>query len=440
MIPGRRRPTGAVTARAGRIVVPMTATTSHTGPRDDDGAPYDTERVSVSGPGGLVAALPGLLGFVPEDSMVLVLLGGETRKDMVAALRQDLSALLAHPAALVDVVRRLRVMRETEEFDVLVVLVDGEWDGDEPEACHELLVDALLDGLDGSPIEIAGAVVASAVRADAPWAEVGCGGRRGTVPDPGASALTAAHVLRGRTVHGSRAEIEALLEQDGPAERDALFDQIGRCAGAVFTRRQFGGDEALRDEFAAVVAAVETVARGDDPLPEQAARVALALGCTPVRDAAMGLTMGERAAAACRLWALLARRLDGVLRAEASALFAFGAYAKGDGTVAGVGVDAALDARPGHVLASLLDEALQVGIHPARVREIGRYAVESASADGFVIPWLRGGAAPTGEDEGDDGWDDDWEDDWDEDWEDGQGGAGGADPAAGRPVRGGRDG
>src|SRR5699024_11881968 len=130
----------------------------------------------------------------------------------------------------------------------------------------------------------------------------------------------------------------------------------------------------------AVLSAVDCVAQVEEPTAPLLARAAMAIGCGGVRDAVLGLSIGRRAAAARRLWGLLTRRLDGGLRAEAAALLAFSAYVAGDGTVAGVAVDAALDARPRHGLARRLDEALAMGLHPDRIRDLAEYAVEAGAA------------------------------------------------------------
>src|SRR5699024_471573 len=110
---------GAAAVPVGRpvsagTVVGMTTSTSDIPPRGDDGTPPQADRIGLGGPGDLIAALPGLLGFVPEDSLVLVLLGGDSGRQVIASLRQDLPVLLAYPEAVDDLAARLRVMR-TEE-------------------------------------------------------------------------------------------------------------------------------------------------------------------------------------------------------------------------------------------------------------------------------------------------------------------------------------
>lgn len=375
----------------------MTTSTSDIPPRGDDGLPPHRDRIGLGGPGDLIAALPGLLGFVPEDSLVLVLLGGASGRQVVATLRQDLPVLLAHPEAIDDLAGRLRVMRTDEDFDVLAVIVDGAWEGPTgPEACHDWLIVQLLRRFGAAPIDVVGAVVTSAVADGAPWAELPDGERHGTVPDPQASDLTATHVFHGRTIHGSRAELEKLVAADPRAQREELAGEIERIAGRVPPRRGDGGATARSVEFGEVLSAVACVARGEEPSTFMLARVAVAIGSGEVRDAALGLSIGRNGHAARRLWGILTRRLDGRLRAEAAALLAFCAYVAGDGTVAGVAVDAALESRPRHGLARRLDDALAMGLHPDRIRELAEYAIEAGTAAGLVVPWQAGGIGTQG--------------------------------------------
>ena len=75
----------------------------------------------------------------------------------------------------------------------------------------------------------------------------------------------------------------------------------------------------------------------------------LACGLTDVavRDTLYALAVGVGASAAEALWAVLARTLPDPWRAEALVLLAFSAYARGDGPLAGVSLEAALRSDPG---------------------------------------------------------------------------------------------
>ena len=51
-------------------------------------------------------------------------------------------------------------------------------------------------------------------------------------------------------------------------------------------------------------------------------------------------------------------------------LLAFSAYARGDGPLAGVSLEAALRCEPEHRMAGMLDTALQSGLRPEQIREL----------------------------------------------------------------------
>src|SRR6202008_1694069 len=84
------------------------------------------------------------------------------------------------------------------------------------------------------------------------------------------------------------------------------------------------------------------------------------------------LSGGERAADAETLWALLARVLPEPWRVEPLVLLAFSAYARGDGPLAGVALEAALRCGGEHRMASMLDTALQSGLRPEQIRELAK--------------------------------------------------------------------
>src|SRR5690606_20177596 len=91
---------------------------------------------------------------------------------------------------------------------------------------------------------------------------------------------------------------------------------------------------------------------------EQIAELGIALSDGKIRDACLATASPPNtplAHQAARLWQCLARALPDPERAEAACLAAFAAYQAGDGTLARIALDVALQANPSHVLAGLLD-------------------------------------------------------------------------------------
>jgi hypothetical protein len=86
------------------------------------------------------------------------------------------------------------------------------------------------------------------------------------------------------------------------------------------------------------------------------------------------------------LWALLSRTLPQPWRVEALVLLAFSAYARGDGPLAGVSLEAALRCEPGHRMAGMLDTALQSGLRPDDIRDLAVTGYRLAKRLGVRLP------------------------------------------------------
>jgi hypothetical protein len=108
-----------------------------------------------------------------------------------------------------------------------------------------------------------------------------------------------------------------------------------------------------------------------------------------VRDTLYALAVGHCAGDAESLWALLSRNLPARWRAEALVLLAFSAYARGDGPLAGVSLEAALRCEPGHRMAGMLDTALQSGLRPEHIRELAVTGYQLAERVGVRLPPRR---------------------------------------------------
>jgi hypothetical protein len=128
------------------------------------------------------------------------------------------------------------------------------------------------------------------------------------------------------------------------------------------------------------------VAAGETLTDAEIAVIALALTEVRVRDALYGLAVGECAVAAESLWSTLARVTPPHLRVEALVQLAYCAYARSDGPLAGLSLEAALRINPGHRMAALLDEALRSGMTPVQVRKLAATAYRLADSLGVVLP------------------------------------------------------
>jgi hypothetical protein len=108
-----------------------------------------------------------------------------------------------------------------------------------------------------------------------------------------------------------------------------------------------------------------------------------------VRDTLYALAVGDNAAHAEALWALLSRALPTPWRVESLVLLAFSAYARGDGPLAGVALEAALRCGGEHRMATMLDTALQSGMRPEQIRELAATGYRLAERLGVQLPPRR---------------------------------------------------
>lgn len=333
-------------------------------------------------PGALIAALPAVLGFVPEKSLVLVSLNrGELGSVMRVDLSTPMSDNLAHIAEVAAAAR---------PDAAIAVIVDA--DGAHCPMCaqefHEL-TNELTDTLDAHGISLIAAHVVDRVAPGGHWqCADGCGAG-GAVDDPAASPLAMAAVLDGRRLYTRRQELQDVIASDNAARCERLAGLIAaRLDSDDGGRRERADDCAGRDVQQAIAAAgkvFDGAALSDAELVE----LACALTDIRVRDTLYALAVGENAAQAEALWSLLARALPEPWRVEPLVLLAFSAYARGDGPLAGVALDAALRCDGEHRMAGMLDTALQSGLRPEAIRELATTGYRLAARLRVRLPRRR---------------------------------------------------
>jgi Domain of unknown function (DUF4192) len=329
-------------------------------------------------PGVLIAALPAVLGFVPEKSLVLVT---ADRGEMGCVMRVDLSDELVESVGhIADVAAAAR------PDSAIAVVVDEA--GATCRMCNDeyrQLAAVLTTSLAERGIELLAAHVVDRVAAGGRWhCADGCG-NAGIIEDPSASPLAMAAVLDGRRLYARRAELQEVINVVDPARTAALADVIrdGRPGDADRP------DSAARSDVEDAIAAAAQVAGGGKLSDDALARLAWALTDPRVRDTLYALAVGENAGQAEALWAMLSRTLPDPWRVEALVLIAFSAYARGDGPLAGVSLEAALRCESTHRMAGMLDTALQSGMRPEQIRELAVTGYRLADRLGVRLPPKR---------------------------------------------------
>ncbi|OKH84656.1 hypothetical protein EB75_03815 [Mycobacterium sp. ST-F2] len=335
-------------------------------------------------PGALIAAVPAVLGFAPEKSLVLVtVVGGE----MGAVLRVDLSEGFFD--ALPDALGHLSDMAAAADADAAIGVVVDEHSVD-CLVCADMYRDVsqeLEEALADHGIELFAVHVVDRVAAGGRWyCADGCG-NVGVVEDPESSPVTMAAVLDGRRLYARRADLVEVVAVTDARRAEALRPALEKRAATLHAPGR--PEAAVRADVEHAVACAGRQVDGT-PLPDDdAVRLACAVADSRVRDALYALAVGENAASAEAVWASLARTLPAPWRVEALVLLAFSAYARGDGPLAGVALQAALDVDSGHRMAGMLDSALQSGMRPDKIRELALTGYKLAERLGVQMPPRR---------------------------------------------------
>ncbi|WP_330348096.1 DUF4192 domain-containing protein [Streptomyces sp. NBC_00582] len=368
-------------------------------------------QVTLRTPGELADALPYLLGYRPEDSIVLVALsdrggrgrfGGRTRLgipshpgDWAAAAQQLAEGLVkgsarrgARPAQMVAYLCQDPAKGETAR-EVMLRL--------------KPLAQALRVACGNLEAPVIEALCISDGRF---WsyccAREGCCPVEGTPMGlPGTSVLAAAATYAGIQVRGTLRELRArllpletglALEQEVALDTanlaliSRMLDDMSRAVVAEETIA-LAGQLMRRFAEAPVVPGNAEADRRDDNLlgSDEAAALILGLQDRVTRDRAAEWMEGDEAAPALRLWRALARRCVGPYGEHAAPLLTLAgwvAWSSGDELEAREALAMALGADPSYLFARLLHQACNEGLDPESVRRCLRSEREERGARG----------------------------------------------------------
>jgi hypothetical protein len=211
-----------------------------------------------------------------------------------------------------------------------------------------------------------------------------CAPDAGTPLPAGTSPLAAASVAAGQVVARDRRELELRIAPIGAAAAAAMGRTVTAVGEDLADLVRRGGRDAAADRYAAWVDAA--VGPCDVPrarmADEDLARVGWGLRDVRVRDRALGFALGPRAGAAELLWTECTRRLPEPLDAAPATLLAVSAWLRGDGAMARIALDRALDSQPDYTLAELLSRGMDAGLGPRDLRAM----VAGSQADlGFPL-------------------------------------------------------
>ncbi|MCK7627826.1 DUF4192 domain-containing protein [Streptomyces sp. RS10V-4] len=378
----------------------------------------------MRGPAELADALPYLLGFYPDNSIVMVALHGD-RARFGGRLRLGIPSDPSHWPDVSDQLADCLITgarrRSGRPVGILVFLCQEPAPGETGQDVKERLrplAQRLRTACGALDVPVLEALCLSNGRF---WSyccpDYRCCPAEGTpLFLPGTSVMAAAAAYSGMQVRGSLKEMEArLTPRTGPrgadqekaldAAAEDLVPRMLRPDGAAAVHRDtLELATAMIHRFRQDTPAGSNRARDacDDALITDAEAATLILGLQnrATRDRAAEWMDGPDAAAALRLWRALARRCTGGYGEHAAApltLAGWVCWSTADGPSARVALSRALAADQEYVFAQLLHRALNEGLDPEPLRRCLRQQREEAEAAEAARDGGRGAGTTAGE-------------------------------------------
>lgn len=319
-------------------------------------------RVRLENPHDILATIPFLIGYHPTDSIVVI---GMREQRITFTARDDLPA--DGPGSDPDQVAYLVEVLLRQGCGRLMVIGYGSDQRVTP------TVRALLDSYDA-----AGVRVIEALRADGHryWSYLctnpRCCPTQGTPYDTATSEVAAAWTLAGRVARRDRAEYEAQIRPVTGTARESMRRATEQAHQRLIDTVGSAQDEEemeaalLNAGNLAIAEALDRQLRGVPPTDDEAAWLAVLLQSIPIRDIAWSLIRGCGAALFHHraLWQEVLHRAEPELVPAPASLFAFAAWRCGDGGIAKLALERALDVDPHYRMAGMLREAIALGIPP----------------------------------------------------------------------------
>ncbi|SDE04143.1 DUF4192 domain-containing protein [Glycomyces harbinensis] len=317
-------------------------------------------KLTVNGPADLISAVPFLLGFAPEHSLVAVgLKGGQ----LECTFRVDLPGSTDD----LDHLNTLTAPVKTNDCDTVVLIAYGE-----AELATACLRRALIDCA-FARIEVIDAFRVTDGRYYSQTCTDTCCPTEGN-PVPENTAIAVALVASGALRHPDRDTITKLLTPADPERCAAVATAIDE---AVVAEAALSWAEQRQMDLAAVDQWI--TAHELPESPEDIAMLGLAVGDLDVRDHAL-IASDTNPHKSADLWLWIARHLDEDLAAPTFTIAGWCAYRYGNGVLALEAFDLALKASPNYRLAHMLLAALQAGIPPKALSNMACLDPEQATA------------------------------------------------------------
>ncbi|MFJ9622387.1 DUF4192 domain-containing protein [Streptomyces sp. NPDC101181] len=377
--------------------------------RHESTGPSDEQQITLRGPAELADALPYLMGFHPNDSVVMVALHGG-RGRFGGRLRLGIPQAPGEWGPVADQLAECLISgserREGRPDAIVIFLCQDSPDGSGGQLTMERLrpfAQRLRTACGALDVPVLEALCISDGRY---WSyccpDTRCCPEQGKpLAMPGTTVMAAAATYAGVHVRGTLRDMEARLHPWRDAAAVSAQERALDEAAPVMMIRML--DERVRRSVASetleqartLMARIEDAQpappalsdAGDDQLiaPDEAAAVILGLQDRETRDKAAAWMEGPTAQAALRLWRTLARRCVGSYGEHAAApltLAGWVSWSTGDEPGARVALALALRADPAYTFAHLLHRACNEGLDPEAVRRCLREKPETSEERG----------------------------------------------------------
>ncbi|WP_456293685.1 DUF4192 domain-containing protein [Streptomyces bacillaris] len=371
--------------------------------------PADGRQITLRGPAELADALPYLMGFHPDDSVVMVALHGD-RGRFGGRLRLGIPGAPGEwgpvAAQLAESLITGSERREGRPDAILIFLCQDSPDGASGRVTMERLrplAQSLRTACGALDVPVLEALCIS----DGHYWSYCCPDVRCCPPEgkplamPGTTVMAAAAAYAGIQVRGTLRDMEARLTPwQTPETAAAQLRALDRAAPSLVARilnhrakAQVAEEtltlaRTLMGRLGGMRPAPEAVSDvGDDQAigDEEAAAVILGLQDRETRDKAAAWMEGPDGHHALRLWRTLARRCVGPYGEHAAApltLAGWVSWSTGDEPGARVALTMALRADPHYTFAQLLHRACNEGLDPETLRRCLRGEAEGPETAG----------------------------------------------------------
>jgi hypothetical protein len=319
---------------------------------------HDPERppVRISSPAGLIAVVPHLLGFTPQDSLVVVGVSPQ-RGRVQLAFRYD----LPDTPDVADIASHAFSVLGRHRVAIAVVIGYG------PGLLVTPLADAVREASSHTSVLLRDVL---RVHEGRYWSYIcpdpSCCPSEGvpldTTNDPAAQAMTAA----GAQALPDRQALAATLAPVTGPDAKTMTRATRRALGTAVRLAETEGMRAIdREGLSAVQAAISAYRNGKTISCTRHAWLSIVLTRLPVRDDAWARMDPAHRDAHIRLWTDLVRHAQPGFVAAPASLLAFTAWQCGNGALANIALDRALADTPGYSMAELIRQALSAGLPPS---------------------------------------------------------------------------